>query len=156
PSPDAGVAISGTIAIHDVQLLDSTGHVATGLGNGGQINVSFAPAGPVVTPVSHPPSAGLAPCNARYSLASTGPPNRNEGAATFTITKTGGAAGTPIPPCTFTASNSYMCLSPIQNNAFMGTGGTIAAAAMNAASGFLTFTDSVGTRVFSADEVGRY
>src|SRR5262249_54107266 len=42
------------------------------------------------------------------------------------------------------------------NNAFMGTGGTIAAAAMNAASGFLTFTDSVGTRVFSADEVGRY
>src|SRR5262249_40843596 len=127
------------------------------LGHGGQVNVSFSPAGPVVTRVSHPHSAGLAPCNASYSVASTVPAGRNEGAVTFTVTKTGGAAGTPIPACTFVASSgSYMCLSPIEGNAFMGAGGSIAAAANNANLGFLTFTDSSASRNFSTDEVGRY
>jgi len=148
PAPDAAAHISGTVAVHDVQLLQADGTPDPAAGHGGQITISFTPASQPVKSVNH--DQGPIPCNGSYSVAASLRAAVDEGTVTFT-TMRGTGAGTPIPDCTFQASTGgYLCIGD------QGNGGTIAAAANNAASGFLTFTDSNNAKVFASAQVGRY
>jgi hypothetical protein len=80
-------------------------------------------------------------------VAAQVPPGLDEGVVNIAITRMGGAAGTPLPPCVYLGS-SYRCLSG------MGSGGTLAATANPAV---FTFTDTTPTPgTFGALHVGNY
>jgi hypothetical protein len=112
-APDApSVTYSGTIALHSLQALDPTGTPIPG--RFGDLNVEFAPQGPVIEGKSEPqpiPQGGglTTPCGASSVNVADIPHDVNEGTVSFTINRNGGGAPT-VPDCTYdAASYSYPC-----------------------------------------------
>lgn len=104
---DAGVSFSGTIALHSLQLLASTGD-PTG-DRFGQVNISF---GQNATPLAHAhvDKPFNAPCNSNSFNVADIPDGIDGGSVTFTIALTGGGAGPVIPTCAFdSGTKTYKC-----------------------------------------------
>lgn len=152
--PDAAT-FSGTIAVHDVALLNPPGGAGAGMvnaaaGTGAQITINFSKDG-APTVESHSMNGSFAgqtvPCGASYSNVADLNPDIDEGAVSFTIKHMNNSDGTPVPNCTF-QNGSYSCVALAS-----ATGGTFAVA--SGSSSFLTFTDG-GSNTFAATNIGRY
>jgi hypothetical protein len=150
--PDAPT-FSGTIAIHDVQVLADNGTVNAPLGHGPKIDISFSQKGVPVVESSGDLNAGI-PNSSFYrdiTVPAMHPDDVDGGKVTITVKQANGSAGPAVPDCTFqSATKTYQCIGK------QGTGGSAAAAANNAGMGILTFTDASGATTFGADQVGRY
>jgi hypothetical protein len=152
-TPDAGPTFSGTVGVHDIQLLTATADVDLAKGHGGQIDVRFGQDGatPTVMAKSNKNhSGGLAPCFASYSEAAKIADGLSEGTVKLTVTHTNASAGVAIPDCTFLASKTYRCLSPMQGT------GMIADASGNDNPAFVTLTADQSGTMFDAANIGRY
>lgn len=143
--PGAEKTHSGTVAVHEIALLD-----APGAGKGGQIDITFSPNG-TPSAASFSTDQAIPPCSATLTdvdVAAQNPPDTDQGAVSFTITQMGGAPGSVVPACTFqAASGGYQCISA------MGTGGTVTVGAGTT----WTFANTTeDPPEFSASLVGQY
>lgn len=155
--PADAATFSGTIALHEVALLNppggaGAGTVNTAAGTGPQITINFSKDG-APTVESHSMNGSFAgqtvPCGASYSNVADLNPDIAEGTVDFAIKHANNTDGVAVPTCQF-ANGAYRCTSLAS-----ATGGTLAAASMNANMGFLTFTDG-GSNTFGAENKGRY